>query len=425
MKLISIVCLWSFNGLGDIISFMKKHNNKSLPEGWTITTIQSFEEIEHIRPVWEKMQRAQPFAVPDGDIDRYLSVLSPIKNTTQPHIIILSYNGHPEAMMIGQIGTRRIECRIGYLTLFKPSLRWLSIVYGGILGRQDSETCTLLVEELIRTLKKGEADVVMFNHLPTDSNMYYVMRGRASVLSRNFFPKLDIHWRMSVPENMDVFYEKFSPKHRRNIKRCIRKLEREHRVQVKNYRHPDELDEAITFAAKISSRTYQHGLGCGFMDDASTRSRLTTAAHKGWLHMYILFIDDVPCAFQVGLQYEKTYFWEQTGYKPEWKQLSIGSTLFIKVLEGFCNHSQVASIDFGFGDAEYKQWYGNNHWPEATVSLFAPRFYPILVNALISLTRGISLGLSWFARSIGFERWAKRGWRNVLQKNRREEKQRR
>jgi len=72
-------------------------------------------------------------------------------------------------------------------------------------------------------------------------------------------------------------------------------------------------------------------------------------------------------------------------------------------------------MDFGFGDAQYKRSYGNESWQEAAaVYLFAPRFYPLLVNMLTSLNSGMNLFLVWLLRKTSLFAWVKRTWRRQL-----------
>jgi len=75
-----------------------------------IVTIRSLEEIEEIRPIWERMQRNQAFPIINADVDRYLSVLKSQKGQNiRPHVILLNRDGHPEAMVIGHIGKHHLR----------------------------------------------------------------------------------------------------------------------------------------------------------------------------------------------------------------------------------------------------------------------------------------------------------------------------
>ncbi|GAF75893.1 unnamed protein product, partial [marine sediment metagenome] len=53
-----------------------------------------------------------------------------------------------------------------------------------------------------------------------------------------------------------------------------------------------------------------------------------------------------------------------------------------KMFEALCLEKNVDAIDFGFGDAQYKESFSDVSWMEASVYIFAPRLYPLVVNAL-------------------------------------------
>lgn len=398
---------------------MRTKNAKNSVDDRKIIVARSLEEIEKIRPIWEEMQSCESYPAVDVDIDKYLSAIKPLSDDMQPYIMLLYRNSHPEAMVIGSIAVRRINCKFGYKTLFKPSLRCLSIVYGGFLGNLTEEVSSIVVQELINTFSQGGADVVFFNNLRTDLPVYRKIRQIPPRLCRSHFPKVETHWSMSVPESIDLFYQSLRPKTRNTLRRKIRKLEREfgNQVRIVTYRGENELEEAISAASQISHWTYQYALGVGFVDNAQTRSMMATAANRGWLRMSVLYVKSEPCAFQLVLQYRNTYFLGQTGFNPKWKQWNIGTVLFLKVLENICNDSDVESFDFGFGDADYKRHYGNEHWHEACVYICAPRLYPVFINLLQTSVMGLSIGGRYILRKTGFLRWVKRRWRNMLQKD--------
>jgi hypothetical protein len=376
----------------------------------------TLEKIETIRPLWEILQQRQSAATahPNSEIDRYLSILG---DTAEPYVILLQRDGRPEAMLIGQKQTMIFRCKIGCLNLFKLPLNGLSIVYRGFLGQETDEVCHTFIGELIHMLHNGQCDVVELEYLAIDSQMYRLARTIPNILSRGYFPKVDSHWRMAVPRHIDLFYRRLSKKHSYNLKRSMRILEDRHRVRVATYRSEDDLDEAIAMAVKISPKTYQYGLGWGIVDDDNMRRRLTVMARRNWLRLHILFIDDKPCAFQMGLQYQRTYFAERRGFDANWKNWNIGTTLFLKVLEELCQESEVDFVDFNPGNADYKPLFGNKRWPESTIYIISPRLYPICVNILNSLTRGLNSGLVWLARKIGLERQIKSRLSNLLRLN--------
>jgi hypothetical protein len=223
---------------------------------------------------------------------------------------------------------------------------------------------------------------------------------------------------MSVPENLEQFYMAHSTNHRAKLKRYIRRLEKEYPNSIKmvTYSQETDLDKAIKAASQISRLTYQYGLGYGFTDDYKTRCLLTTAAKQGWLRIHILYINDEPCAFESWLKYKKAYVGYGVGFDPKWKKRRIGTVLFLKTIELLCADPTVEVIDYGFGDAEYKRIYCNKEWQEASVYIFALRFYPIFLNILRTCMRAVESALEYFIEKTGTKNWIKRCWRNRLAK---------
>lgn len=396
---------------------MPLHNLTSSTSNLEFVTLNTCEEIESIRPVWEKMQAEEPYSVLNSDIDRFLSVIEASDGSVQPYIILIKENDQPAAMAIGRVEKHPVELKLGYKTLLRPKLRCLTIEHGGILGQPKEELCFFLMGKLIEMLRQCEVDIVYFNHLITDSCVYKLSRKIPGVLSRGYFPKIDPHWKIVIPKNMDEFLEACSKNRRRHIKRYIRKIEDQYpgRVKIVTYTSEDELDEAIKAASHISAKTYQYALGMGFVDNFRTRTLLTVAARKNWLRLDILYIDDEPCAFRRALKYGNACFGQQTGYSPAWKEYNIGTILFLRVLESLCRDPAIDFFDFGIGAGEHKRWGNNQPWSEASVYIFAPRPYPIFINILRTSVMGLNASLEYILNKMGLADWIKRRWRDLLQ----------
>jgi hypothetical protein len=289
-------------------------------------------------------------------------------------------------------------------------------VYGGILGQPEGDRCSLLVFALLDLLQSGEVDVVHFNNLRTDTALHEAIRKAPGFLTRGYFPRVNKHWRMPMPDNMDQFYKACSRGHRGSLRRGVRKFEREYPGpdNFVRYTSEGEVDDFVRIAAGISSKTYQHALGFGLVNDERTVSRIRTAAKHDWFHGGILFAGDEPCAFQLGLRYKQVYYLVSLGYDPALRTHRVGTNLFLKVLESLCEDPSIHAFDFYFGDAEYKRRYGITHWPEACIYIFAPRMYPVSVNALRCAVAGANASLAYVVSKVGSADWIKRRWRNVL-----------
>lgn len=391
----------------------------SSSKNWSITTARSFEEIEAIRPMWEQMQRREHRPTPNADIDRFKSVVEPLKGTAEPCVILLTCNGEPRTIMVGRVERTQLKCSIGYKALCSLPLKCLSVVYGGIIGDRTDEVCAMLIQKAMEMLTGNEIDTICLNYVPLGSAAFRQATKIPNVLCRTRFPRIERHWTMTIPGNMGSVYQSLSPKTRNTLRRKIRKLQKQFAGQIKvvTYRDENECEQAISAASSISEHTYHAGLGAGLVDDPQTREMMKTASRQGWLRMSILYIKDEPCSFQLGLHYGKNYFLEQLGFNPAWKQWNVGTYLFHMVLEELCLDPRVEELNFGFGDAQYKRIYGTEHWDEASVYIFAPRRYPLFINTLQTFTMALNLSLEYLSDKVGAVGWIKRRWRDLLEKH--------
>jgi hypothetical protein len=399
---------------------MRNESDTQPCDKWEIIVAKSIEDIEAVRDIWVQMQGAESLPALNSDIDHYLSVVESLKQAAQPYVIVLYYQGNPKAMVIGRIERQRITCRVGYTTIFKPSLRCLSVVYGGILGKPSDQISARLVHELMNTLKSGDVDVVFLNHLNIDLHLHRLARTMPGFLRRDQFQIVENHWQTHVPETIEEFNASIRRKRKKEWKRLSRRLEEAAGgpLKIECYENVDQVEHFIEIASQISAMTYKEALHVGFNDSSHTHSILTQAAKRNRWRAYVLYAGQVPCAFETGIIYNRIYFAEAIGYSPEWSNFSPGTILFVKVLEDLSQNTPLEIFDYGFGSAGYKERFGTESWPEASVYIFAPRFYPVIINVLRSSIRSLNVGLQYIVQKIGSVGWIKRQWRNFLQPKR-------
>jgi len=396
---------------------MKSSDKKYFSEGLEIVIAKTLDEIEAIRPIWEQMQAKEPYPVINADINTYLSMLKASGDDVKPYVMVLRQNEQPVAMIIGRMAKRQLKLKLGYKTLFRPSLSCLTVVYGGILGQPNSEICSTIIRELMQVLRRGEADIIFFKQLRTHSHIYRAARTVPSLWCRSHFPVLDAHWKAFLPNSYEEFLHSRSKNTRHNIRRYSKKLvcKYSERLSTKCFTEANQIDQLFKDTVEVAEKTYQHGLAAAFVDDIKTRSLINFFVDRKWLIAYLLYIDGKPCAFWNGIRYGKTFFTLTTGYDPAYRNDRLGLFLLVKMFKALCLEENVDAINFGFGDAQYKESFCDVSWPEASVYIFAPRLYPVAVNILQSAVTGLSLGLNRLSDKAGFTRWLKRHWRNHLQ----------
>jgi hypothetical protein len=381
--------------------------------GYEVKVARSIQDIEELRSIWEKMQWH-----PNTDIDHYLTVVTSLENVIRPHVILFSQKGQPKALAVGRLESKDMGITLGYKTLFKFKVPCLTILYGGLLGNWSNDISHLLVTELMNSLKRNEADIAWLNLLRADTQIYDIARKEPSFVCRDHVMEINPHWKMTLPYSLLDFLQKMTSKHRYWLNRLPRVLEKDHpgKVVYKYYQDRAHLDQIFTDANEIARKTYQRNLDAGFMDDSIMRRRLAVSADHGWLRTYLLYVDDKPCAFWIGTLYGKVFHLDFTGYDNTYKRYEPGTILFMKMIEDLTNN-KVEEIDFGFGDAFYKQRFGDQQWSESSVYIYAPTMKGILLNAIRTINLIPYRYLLRLAEKTNILQKIKRFWRDKLIRN--------
>jgi hypothetical protein len=386
-------------------------------QDYTVSVAGSFAEAESLRQDWERLLAGEESPVFDSDPDRYAAVVGS-QTDAQPRLLLLRKGEEPVAMVLGRIQTLRFPCAIGYKSFSLPPLKCLDIKHGWCFGQITEETAQVLLREIRTMLNSSQAEVVRFQDLNTDSPIYKAVLAQNRGPRCRFRGRVETHRAMRVPESLEAFYKSCSAGHRMTLRRCVRKIERRYGSRAVVARYSDEagVDQFGKLAEQVSMKTYQHGLGSGLVYDERTQFLLRRIAARGWMRGHILLLDGEPCAFQYGVIYRGQYFLELLGFDPKWKDLRVGTYLFLQVLQDLCRPDSGAQvIDFGSGDAEYKTRYGTDAWQESFLFVFAPRLYPASVNMLRTCITELNVAMQFVVSKMGIINWLKRRWRDRLQ----------
>jgi hypothetical protein len=341
-----------------------------------VQVLRSVPELESIRDAWTRWN-----CHPNSDIDVYRMLMDCKPDFLRPHVITVGKHGMREALLVGRIVRQRVEFKIGYKTILSPNVRALNIIQGGTLGNFTLENSKLLLQEVFDSLRRGEADMAALHFVPVDSPLYAAATSVPGWLNRDLFRVVQPHWRMSLPSNAEDIGK--GSKDFRELRRKGRKLLADHPDQVKIccFRKVDELEHVMRDVEQIAVKTYQRGMGVGFADDDQTRRMLQFGASQGWLRAYLLYVGDRPCAYWIGTKYKDVLYGDFVGYDPSYGKYALGKFLMLKGIEDFCKEG-IKWIDFGLGDAAYKQGFGTSQWEEARICFFAPSLRGIWLNSL-------------------------------------------
>ncbi len=379
----------------------------------TVTVARTIDEVERIRGAWSNLQGD---AV-TSDPDYYLEVLRHAENVRRPHIVLLERPGSGAGMVVARLESVRLVSRIGYTTVARPRVRALRVAYEGLLGEAAGGLASEAVSELRAALWRGEADIVLFPNLRTDGPAFAEATTNPPFLLRQHGFDCKVHRRLRLPESFGTFLASLSGSTRQGLRRNERRLLDAHGAELtlRSHDRPEDVDAFFAAVKPVAAETYQSSLGAAVRGNELELSLTRLAARRGWFRARVLHLGDRPIAFWHGYAYGGVFQTHVPGFLPEYRNLNVGTYVLMRLLEDLCADPSVRILDFGFGDAEYKRRFGNESWQEADVTVFAPTFKGVRVNAVRT---AVLAGNRSGKRVLGSDRVAraKRTWRSQLTK---------
>ena len=107
------------------------------------------------------------------------------------------------------------------------------------------------------------------------------------------------------------------------------------------------------------SSAYQRRLGVGFADSAEQRALVRVGLEHGWMRGYLLYLDGEPVAYWLCSPFRRRMLLRTGGYDEAYAGHRVGIYLLMRVIEDACADPALDVLDFGPGDASYKQQYAN------------------------------------------------------------------
>jgi CelD/BcsL family acetyltransferase involved in cellulose biosynthesis len=267
------------------------------------------------------------------------------------------------------------------------------------MGQLGVDRLGLMISSLVASLREGDADVVRFSHLPVESEVWRLLGSLPSRLTRDNSRVESVHWKAILGRSYEDFLKSRGRNTRRNLKRYSRAFEEKYheRARVRCLADEREVELVMRDTELVAQKTYQRGLGAGFVANEETRQSMLLASRKGWLRAYVLYLDERPIAFLYGNKYGRTFYAGTTGFDPAHEADNVGTYLLARVIQDLY-HENISEIDFGFGDAQYKQDLCDCSWTEAVRFVYAPTVRGLWIRTLRTVE---SLGVRLGRRLVG------------------------
>ncbi len=336
------------------------------------------DEVEALRPTWAALQ--SPFLT--SDLDFVLAYVENTPSVHRPHAVVLSDESGPVALVSGRVEDAPLAARLGPKTVLNPTVRSLTVTYGGFMGQVDGTTTPRLLAALQESVEPGEIDIIRMRMLDVDSPVRAAAIEGSPFLRREHFSAQMPHWRTQIPSSLDEFLARRSRRRRESVRRYAKRLEKTYGdgARIEIFRTRDQIDRLFADSALIHRETYQHVLGVGFSDEKVQRALTELAMDRGWFRGYILYLNDAPAAFWHGNAYKGVFGIGATGFDPAFADARPGTYLLMRAVEDLADDGSVETLDFGFGDAEYKRHFGDECRPEEDVVLVERRARPLALN---------------------------------------------
>jgi hypothetical protein len=379
-----------------------------------VTVAMTVEQVMELRDEWSALRRNRGVISMDAEPGLFCDILPALGDAVTPYVAIFRQNDEPIAALVGRRSHRAPVP--GPTALIAPRLEVLEIVCGGLITDGTRESADAVIAHLTDLLDGRQIDMLDIHHLDAEhelaASLSAGLERRARVSQRP-----EGHCRLSLCDlQTGQRLHHNSSKTRSTFRRKDRKLCEffENRTEVRELHGAETLNELLRVAGSINANTYQAALACGIEDTLRWRTILGALASRSAMHGYVLMGNGVAIAYVVGAVLHGQFTLLATGFLPEHQSLSPGLVLLNRIFD-LLTAERVMTVDFGFGDADYKRILANQRSLEFTLHLYARRWKPTVAwgfERWFGLMKfAAKRGLAW----MGIFDAAKRRWRRWLE----------
>lgn len=340
-------------------------------------------EVDGWRAWWSTL----PITDPDADPDYFMAVVHADDSVRRPHVLRIEEPGLPPILVVARLVDQRFGLRGGPRGR-GPGLRarTLVVAFDGILGADGPQARAAVLRALRRQLADGVADVVLLQKLDRTGPLAGEVTDAVPAPLRMQRQSM-AHWSARLPESWEALLAARSSKSRRQLRYDDSKLRRRYdgRLQLRRLDLPEHADRLYPDLRAVAGVSYQAGLGVSLVDGPVDRALTELARERGWLRVWMLYVDDEPVAFWWGITVRGRLSVRSPGFRPELARDRVGYFTLRRMLEDCCADPAVDVVDFGPGHADYKERFGTDRAEVADVLLFARRPRAIAVHGVLGV----------------------------------------
>ena len=345
----------------------------------------SLAAVEALRPIW--MQWTQNL---NTDLDYYLDILNSDSTILHPYVITVYQRGIPQAMLVGRIRKCRVSTVVSSVHIRGPKAKVLEVIAGGRMGRRSVAIDKLLALRLRNALREGGVDLLCFQRLPLQSELFREIQAVPGLLMKHRVPHTFCYSVVPLTAPQGKRPRALAGKNRREVRRKTRILQRAFpdKVRFQCFSDPAELETGLRDAAAVRLTTWQRHLdGCtpGTVYDSQ---KLAFCANRGWLRIFVMYVEESPVAFLVGQHHQQTFYCQHAGYRSDLARFSVGSLLTAWAMESL-SAAGVEQMDLGEGGQEHNRRLGCLVYEEGTVHLYSPTLRGLRLSIFFGVAQAV------------------------------------
>jgi CelD/BcsL family acetyltransferase involved in cellulose biosynthesis len=372
-----------------------------------VTVARTAEEARAWRPWWERL----PLGDVDAELDYFLTVAAHDPRVLRPHVMRVVPEAGEPVLVAARLVDQRFGAKVAGRQVGGVAAPALVVAFDGVVGAATAAQRRAVTDAVSEHLIAGEADVAVFQMVESGTRWADHLRSRVGV------PRLlrppTTRWFTDLPDSWEELLSRRTARSRRQIRYDDNKLRRAYgdRLALRRLDRPVHEHRLVDDLSAVAAVSYQRGLGVSFLDNPVQAALMTLARDKGWLRVWMLYVDDAPVAFWWGVAHAGVLSIGSPGFDPAYARDRVGYYTLRRMLEDAADDRDLHRIDYGPGQADYKERFATGSSIAQDVLLFARRPRPMAVRTMLSAQdRTLALARST-AEASGRAEELRRWWR--------------
>ncbi len=342
-----------------------------------VDVVSTIEHLNRVEQDWNKFLTKNPNHTIYHTPEYWKSEFATLGQSA--HFVILYRSGKDNSRQLVALAPfvrqkSKLVLKLGVLKLFGVNIERVSL-RGNAIAVADTESLQDVVGIILRSLKENQLTLVSFDCLPVNGELCRILQSNRNNLPGSFrFRIIDqqVLRGIAFQSDFDNYMTSMSKKTRYNLRRSVKQfsIKSSSDPQLVKVDKEQDVESFLVQLDEIFKQSWQaKTFGYKPRADSSTIEHHRSLARHGLLRSYLLVSDSKAVAFIRGYQYQGLYYFEEIGYDAEWRDFQPGTVLNLLAIEEMFSENRPDTLDFGYGENDYKRILGNTECPAAVASL--------------------------------------------------------